>query len=64
MRCLSMIRIDENGGQVPSEQLMRDMGKLIEDMTPLAVLLLPGAAIGTTFALSSSRLRRGDPLIP
>ena len=33
MRFLSMIRIDENGGQVPSEQLMQDMGKLIEDMT-------------------------------
>jgi len=30
----------------------------------LAVLLFPGAAIGTTFGLSSSRLRRGDPLIP
>ena len=28
-----MIRIDENSGQVPSEQLMQDMGKLIEEMT-------------------------------
>ena len=26
MRFLSMIRIDENGGQTPSEQLMNDMG--------------------------------------
>jgi len=33
MRFLSMIRVNENGGQVPSEQLMHDMGKLIEDMT-------------------------------
>ena len=33
MRFLSMIRVNENSGQVPSEQLMRDMGKLIEDMT-------------------------------
>ena len=33
MRFLSMIRIDENGGQTPSEQLMNDMGQLIEQMT-------------------------------
>jgi hypothetical protein len=28
-----MIRIQENTGQVPSEQLMNDMGKLIEELT-------------------------------
>ena len=33
MRFLSMIRIDETTGQVPSEQLMADMGKLIEEFT-------------------------------
>jgi hypothetical protein len=33
MRFLSMIRIDENSGQAPSEQLMNDMGKLIQEMT-------------------------------
>ena len=33
MRFLSMIRIDENSGVVPSEQLMRDMGKLMAEMT-------------------------------
>ena len=33
MRFLSMIRIQENTGQVPREQLMSDMGKLIEEMT-------------------------------
>ncbi len=33
MRFLSMIRINENSGQVPSKQLMNDMGKLIEEMT-------------------------------
>ena len=33
MRFMSMIRIQENTGQVPSEQLMTDMGKLIEEMT-------------------------------
>jgi hypothetical protein len=33
MRYLSMIRVDETTGQQPSEQLMADMGKLIEEMT-------------------------------
>jgi len=33
MRFLSMIRIEENTGQVPSEQLMSDMGQLIEELT-------------------------------
>lgn len=33
MRFLSMIRVNENTGQVPSEQLMTDMGKLIEETT-------------------------------
>lgn len=33
MRFISMIRIQENTGQTPSEQLMNDMGKLIEEMT-------------------------------
>jgi len=30
MKFLSMIRVDETTGQKPSEQLMEDMGKLIE----------------------------------
>lgn len=33
MRFLSMIRLDENTGQVPGEQLRHDMGKLIDEMT-------------------------------
>ena len=33
MRFLSMIRIDETAGQVPSEQLMADMGRLIDELT-------------------------------
>ena len=33
MRFLSMIRVNENSGLVPSEQLMNDMGKLIEQMS-------------------------------
>jgi hypothetical protein len=39
MRFLSMIRTRENG-QMPSEQLMQDMGKLIEEMTRKGVLVL------------------------
>ena len=33
MRFLSMIRIDETTGQVPDEQLMAEMGKLIDELT-------------------------------
>jgi hypothetical protein len=33
MEFLSMIRVDEKSGQKPSERLMTEMGKLIEDMT-------------------------------
>src|SRR5687768_9314631 len=33
MRFLSMIRIDERATQAPSEQLMQDMGKLMDEMT-------------------------------
>jgi hypothetical protein len=32
MRFLSMIRIDETTGQKPSERLMQDMGRLMEEM--------------------------------
>ena len=32
MRFLSMIRINETTGQVPSERLMNDMGKLMDEM--------------------------------
>ena len=39
MRFLSMIRIDERAGQAPSEQLMQDMGKLIEEMTREGTLI-------------------------
>ena len=39
MRFLSMIRINENSGLVPSEQLMTDMGKLVEEMTREGALI-------------------------
>jgi hypothetical protein len=34
-----MIRLDESRGQVPSEQLMQDMGKLIEELTRTGALV-------------------------
>ena len=39
MRFLSMIRVNENGGQVPSERLMKEMGKLMEEMTSTGKLI-------------------------
>lgn len=39
MRFLSMVRIKENSDLQPSEQLMADMGRLIEEMTREGVLL-------------------------
>jgi len=39
MRFLSMIRIDEKTIKPPTDQLMADMGKLIEEMTKSGVLV-------------------------
>ena len=39
MRYLSMIRIDENTGQQPSERLMQEMGKLLDEMTRSGILI-------------------------
>jgi hypothetical protein len=58
MRFLSMIRINENTGQVPSEQLMTDMGKLIEEMTQ-AGTLVSTAGLRPTSEGVRVRLRRG-----
>jgi hypothetical protein len=38
MKFLSLIRINENSGKVPSAQLMTDMGKLIDEMTRAGTL--------------------------
>ncbi len=59
MRFLSMIRVDENTGQVPSEQLMTDMGKLIDEMTRAGVLVLT-AGLRPTREGTRVRLRRGQ----
>ena len=58
MRFLSMIRVDENSGQVPSEQLMQDMGKLIEEMTRQGVLIRT-AGLRPTKEGARVRLRKG-----
>jgi hypothetical protein len=39
MRYLSMIRLNENTGQKPSERLMTEMGKLMEEMTKEGTLI-------------------------
>jgi hypothetical protein len=58
VRFLSMIRIEENTGQVPSEQLMADMGKLIEEMTRDGSLVST-AGLRPTSEGVRVRLRRG-----
>jgi hypothetical protein len=37
-----MVRIDESRGTVPSEQLMQDMGRLVEEMTREGKLIRTG----------------------
>ena len=53
-----MIRIQENTGQVPSEQLMSDMGKLMEELTR-AGRLISTAGLRPTAEGVRVRLRRG-----
>ena len=58
MRFLSMIRIDETTGQVPSEQLMADMGKLMEELTRTGQLVST-AGLRPTSEGVRVRLHRG-----
>ena len=64
MRYLSMIRIDERCAQAPSEQLMHDMGKLIEEMTRTGALIstagLRPSAEGVRVRLRGGKLTRTD----
>jgi hypothetical protein len=64
MRFLSLVRIDENRGQVPSDQLMHDMGKLIEEMTRAGVLIntagLRPTAEGVRVRLGGGKLSTVD----
>ena len=58
MRFLSMIRINENTGQVPSEKLMQDMGVLIDEMTRNGSLVST-AGLRPTLEGKRVRLRQG-----
>jgi len=64
MRFLSMIRVDESTGRQPSEQLMTEMGRLIEEMTKAGVLLdtagLRPTAEGVRLRLRGGRVSRTD----
>ncbi len=64
MRFLSMIRIDEGAAQVPSEQLMDDMGKLIDEMTREGTLIhtagLRPSAEGRRVRLNKGQLSTVD----
>jgi hypothetical protein len=53
-----MIRVNENTGQVPSNQLMEDMGKLIDQMTREGVLVLT-AGLRPTKEGARVRLSKG-----
>ena len=68
MRFQSMIRIDENSGVVPSEQLMRDMGKLITEMTRDGTLIstsgLRPTAEGVRVRLRGGKLSTVDGPFP
>ena len=59
MRFLSMIRVDERAGQVPSEQLMQDMGKLMDEMTRKGVLVRT-AGLRPSAEGRRVRLRKGQ----
>src|SRR5262247_2126130 len=58
MRFLSMIRIDEKSGQQPSEQLMNDMGRLMDEMTREGALVRT-AGLRPTREGVRVRLRQG-----
>ena len=59
MRFLSMIRVDERAGQVPSEQLMEDMGTLMDEMTTAGVLVRT-AGLRPSAEGRRVRLRKGQ----
>jgi hypothetical protein len=61
MKFLSMIRVDESSGQAPSEQLMHDMGLLIDELTR-AGKLVSTAGLRPTREGARVRLRKGGRL--
>ncbi|MGM9483154.1 YciI family protein [Roseateles sp. NT4] len=61
MRFLSMIRGDESAAQAPSEQLMADMGQLIDELTRSGQLVST-AGLRPTSEGARVRLHRGGQL--
>jgi len=61
MRFLSMIRVGETTSQVPSEQLMADMGKLIDELTRTGQLVST-AGLRPTSEGVRVKLHRGGKL--
>jgi hypothetical protein len=59
MRYLSLIRINERSGLAPSEQLMHDMGLLIDELTRKGALVST-AGLRPTAEGVRVRLRRGE----
>src|SRR5436305_13009429 len=47
MRFLSMVRINEASGQKPTQRLMDEMGKLIDEMTKSGALVSTAGLTGT-----------------
>lgn len=64
MKFLSLIRVAENTGKVPSERLMTDMGKLLEEMTRAGTLVstagLRPTSEGVRVRLSRGKLSTTD----
>jgi hypothetical protein len=58
MRFLSLIRINENSGLVPSEKLMNDMAKLIDELTR-AGKMVTTAGLRPTSEGTRIRMRQG-----
>ncbi|HSX64804.1 MAG TPA: YciI family protein [Pseudoxanthomonas sp.] len=62
MRFLSMIRLDENTGQVPSERLIAEMDRLLAEMREAGVLL-DTAGLKPTAEGARVRLRGGKLMV-
>ncbi|ALN81259.1 YciI family protein [Lysobacter antibioticus] len=64
MRFLSMIRINETTCQPPTEQLLADMGRLMEEMTRAGVLIgtagLTPSSDGVRLRLRSGKITATD----
>lgn len=58
MRFLSVIRVSENSGNVPSEQLMADMGQLMQELTANGTLIETGGLLPSAQG-ARVRLRHG-----